>query len=85
MPRNYKKEYKNYHKRPEQIKRRKERNKARAIMMKRGLVKKGDNMDVHHINFDTSDNSKRNLKILPRSINRKIMPKKQTLLRLIKK
>jgi hypothetical protein len=36
MPRNYAKEYKTYHGKPEQIKRRDARNKARAIMVKRG-------------------------------------------------
>ena len=34
--RNYRKEYDNYHKRPKQIEGRGSRNKARAIMAKRG-------------------------------------------------
>jgi hypothetical protein len=37
MPRDYAKEYKTYHGKLEQIKRRDERNKERAIMVKNGL------------------------------------------------
>jgi len=46
--RNYKKEYANYQGKPEQIKRRAMRNKARRLMAKKGLVHKGDGMDVDH-------------------------------------
>lgn len=49
MPRNYTKEYQNYHSSPEQIKNRAARNAARAAMEKKGLVKKGDGKDVGHI------------------------------------
>ena len=46
MARNYKLEY-NYHSKPEQKKRRANRNAARDIMEKKGLVKKkGDKKDV---------------------------------------
>jgi hypothetical protein len=41
MPRDYAKEYKTYHGKPEQIKRRDARNKARAIMVKKGWYGKG--------------------------------------------
>jgi len=47
--RNYAAEYKAYGGKPEQIKNRAERNRARAIMEKKGLVKKGDGKDVGHI------------------------------------
>ena len=40
--RNYKKEYEDYHARPEQIKRRAARNKARRHLEKEGKVSKGD-------------------------------------------
>ena len=40
--RNYAKEYANYGGKPEQIANRAERNAARAALMKKGLVKKGD-------------------------------------------
>jgi hypothetical protein len=41
VPRNYAKEYKTYHGKPEQIMRRDARNKARAIMVKKGVYGKG--------------------------------------------
>lgn len=47
--RNYAKEYANYQGTEEQKKNRAERNRARAIMEKKGLVKKGDGKDVGHI------------------------------------
>ena len=40
MARNYAKEYANYHSRPEQIKRRSARNKARRLAVKIGKAKK---------------------------------------------
>lgn len=48
MARDYKKEYRTYQGKPEQIANRSERNKARRAMMKKGLAKKGDGMDVDH-------------------------------------
>jgi len=46
--RNYQKENE-YKSQPEQIKARVERNRARRIMMKAGLVHKGDGKEVDHI------------------------------------
>ena len=48
MARNYKKENE-YKAQPKQVKYREERNKARAIMEKAGLVHKGDGKQVDHI------------------------------------
>ncbi len=48
MARNYKKEYENYQGKPEQIRKRSMRNKARRKMMKEGKVRKGDGKDVDH-------------------------------------
>jgi hypothetical protein len=48
MARDYKKENK-YKAKPEQIKMRVERNKARRIMLKAGKVHKGDGLAVDHI------------------------------------
>lgn len=48
MPRNYKSEYANYHSKPEQKKKRAQRNKARREMEKAGKVRKGDGKDVNH-------------------------------------
>ena len=70
MARNYKKEYENFHSRPEEKKRRAERNQARKLMEKRGLVKKGDNKDVDHRDRNTGNNSPSNLRVSSRKDNR---------------
>jgi len=70
MARNYKLEYENFHSRPEEKKRRAERNKARKLMEKRGLVKKGDNKDVDHRDRNTGNNSPSNLRVSSRKDNR---------------
>lgn len=70
MPRNYRKEYDNYQGRPEQIKNRDSRNAARREAEKRGLVRKGDGMDVDHKNMNPRDNRRSNLRIQPKSVNR---------------
>jgi hypothetical protein len=59
-----------YNAKPEQKKRRAERNKARRIATKEGLVHKGDGKDVDHHNGNTADESARNLRVLPKSVNR---------------
>jgi len=48
MPRNYAKEYANYDGTPEVKKKRAQRNKARRIMEREGVVRKGDGKDVDH-------------------------------------
>ena len=67
--RNYKKEYRQYHSKPIQKKRRAARNKARRIM---GL-KKGDPREVDHIKplSKGGSNKKSNLRVVSRRINRK--------------
>ena len=62
MPRNYKKEYKNYQGKSEQKKRRAMRNKVRRLMERAGKVKKGDGKDVHHRDGNPMNASKSNLK-----------------------
>lgn len=68
--RDYKKEYANYQGKPEQIKRRAGRNKARALMMAKGLARKGDGKDVDHRNRNPRDNSPSNLRIQSKAKNR---------------
>jgi hypothetical protein len=68
--RDYKKEYREYHSRPEQIKRRAGRNAARRKLMKEGRVHKGDGKDVDHIDGNTLNNSPSNLRVLQAKINR---------------
>ena len=69
-PRNYKREYKTYHAKPAQKKRRAQRNTARAKMVKAGRARKGDGKDVDHKNRNTADNSTKNLRVVSKSKNR---------------
>lgn len=69
--RDYKKEYEQYHGTPIQKKRRAGRNSARRYMVAMGRARKGDGKDVDHRNFNTNDNRPSNLRIMPRSENRK--------------
>ena len=70
MARNYAKEYANYHSRPEQIKKRSSRNKARRLAVKEGKAKKGDGKDIHHRDGNTMNNNRGNLKSMTKSKNR---------------
>jgi hypothetical protein len=70
MPRDYKKEYENYHSSPEQKKRRAARGRARYEMEKAGKVRKGDGKDVNHRNGNPTDNKKSNLQVQSKSANR---------------
>lgn len=47
--RDYAQEYKDFHGKPKQVANRAERVKARRMMEKEGLAKKGDGKDVDHI------------------------------------
>lgn len=48
-PRDYKQEYAEFHGKPEQVKKRAQRVKARRMLEKEGAVSKGDGKDVDHI------------------------------------
>lgn len=61
---------KKYNAKPEQLKRRAERNKSRRLAEKMGLVKKGDGKDIDHRNGNTGDNSKKNIRVRSKSANR---------------
>lgn len=71
-PRDYKKEYANYHSKPEQKHNRALRNAARREMEDRGLVRKGDGKDVDHKKpLDSGgSNSIANLRVLSKAKNR---------------
>ncbi len=69
MPRDYAKEYRTYHGKPEQIKRRDARNKARAIMVKKGVVRKGDGLHIDHKNNNPLDNRPSNLRAVTQKAN----------------
>jgi hypothetical protein len=68
--RDYKKEYRDYHGKPKQKKRRAQRNTARAKMVKEGAVRKGDGKDVHHKSRNTANNSRSNLSVTSQKRNR---------------
>ena len=65
--RNYKKEYENYHSKPEQIKRRAKRNEARRTLKNRKGIK---GKDVHHKDNNPMNNDKSNLSIVSQKYNR---------------
>jgi hypothetical protein len=70
MARNYKKEYENYQGKPEQIKRRSSRNKARRLLQKEGKVHKGDGKDVDHKSGNPKNNKRSNLQVKSKTSNR---------------
>ena len=69
-PRDYKHEYATYHGKPEQRKRRSARNKARSLLIKKGVAKKGDGKDVDHKDRNPLNNSPNNLRIQSKTKNR---------------
>ena len=69
MARDYKKEQ-TYDSKPVVKKKRANRNLARRIMERKGLVKKGDGKDVHHKNGNPRDNRTGNLAVTSKTANR---------------
>jgi hypothetical protein len=59
-----------YNSKPEQKKRRAQRNRARRIMMRAGKVRKGDGKDVAHLNNNPKDNKRSNLRVQSKARNR---------------
>lgn len=70
--RDYRAEYDNYHARPDQKKKRANRNAARRKLMREGRVRKGDGMDVHHKDGNPLNNNPKNLQALRAKINRSL-------------
>lgn len=70
--RNYKREYKLFHGKPSQIKKRSKRVQARREYEKKGLVHKGDGKDIDHVKplRNGGGNGKGNLRIRNKSENR---------------
>ena len=66
MPRNYSKEYSDYHSKPKQIKRRASRNAAR----KKVLNGRKSSKDVDHRDGNPMNNTRKNLRLTARSQNR---------------
>jgi|6_EtaG_2_1085325.scaffolds.fasta_scaffold08975_2 hypothetical protein len=68
--RDYKKEYREYQGKPEQIKNRSKRVTARRKLEREGRVKKDDGKDVHHKDGNPQNNSSENLQVMSASTNR---------------
>lgn len=70
--RDYKKEYRDYHSKPEQKENRAQRNAARREMEREGKVHKGDGKDVGHKKAidNGGTNARSNLQVQDRAENR---------------
>ena len=68
--RDYKKEYREYHSKPEQKRRRAARNAARRKMVALGKARKGDGKDVDHKDRNPMNNSRSNLRMQSKKENR---------------
>ncbi|HCO75013.1 MAG TPA: HNH endonuclease [Synechococcus sp. UBA8071] len=68
--RDYKKEYKRDHSSRKSKVDRASRNKVRRQALRAGKVKKGDAKDIHHVDGNPRNNSKKNLRVVKRSTNR---------------
>ena len=71
-PEQIRKQVKGYNARPETVEKRMKNNQARAMLMKEGVVKKGDGKDVDHKKPLRSGggNSRGNLRAIPKGRNR---------------
>lgn len=65
-----------YNSKPEQVKNRTSRNRARREMIKAGKAHKGDGKDVGHKNSNPRDNDKSNLTMETKAHNRSFARKK---------
>ena len=70
MARDYKKEYENYHKRPEQRRRNDSRKAARRLMVKKHGKAKLAGKDIDHKDRNPRNNSSSNLRIQSKKTNR---------------
>lgn len=77
-PRNYRREYDEFHGTAEQKKRRAQRNRARASAVKNGSVRKGDkSREVHHVNAPRRGSlNGTKTRVVSKSTNRKLQPKR---------
>lgn len=71
-PEQIRKQARGYNAKPENVEKRVKNNQARAMLMKEGLVKKGDGKDVDHKKPLRSGggNSRSNLRVVSKSRNR---------------
>lgn len=76
MPRDYDKEYKEYHGTEEQKKRRAQRNKARRKAVRSGKAKKGDGKEVDHLGSNRKGKLGNKTRVVSRKKNRSRQPKR---------
>jgi 5-methylcytosine-specific restriction endonuclease McrA len=71
-PRDYAKEYREYHGKPSQIRNRAQRNAARRLAIKDGKARKGDGKEVDHVRpiSKGGTNHRKNLRVVSRRENR---------------
>lgn len=75
--RDYKKEYREYHGKPSQKKRRADRNRARRRAEREGRVRKGDGREVHHVGSNRTGRLKDvPTRVVSRATNRRLQPKR---------
>ena len=74
--RDYRKEYDDYHGKPDEIARRAARNKARSKRKKKGFLSRFDEVD--HIDNNPENNSPDNLRVVSRHKNRTRSHKKRS-------
>lgn len=73
--RDYKKEYRDYHAKPEQKKRRADRNAARRKAAREGRVRKGDGKEVDHVGSHRTGRLKNvSTRVTSRAANRRRQP-----------
>ena len=70
MARDYKKEYENYHKKPEQRRRNDARKAARRLMVKKHGKAKLAGKDIDHKDRNPRNNAQSNLRIQSKKVNR---------------
>jgi|3_EtaG_2_1085321.scaffolds.fasta_scaffold38936_3 hypothetical protein len=75
--RDYKKEYRDYHSKPGQLKDNNARHRARYHAEKKGTVKVGDGKDIHHKDNNPRNNSPGNHQIMSASRNRSRKPNRK--------
>lgn len=69
-PRDYRREYDTYQGTLDQKRRRAKRNAVRRKFEAAGRVKKGDGMDIDHVDGNPHNNSPSNLKVVTKAKNR---------------
>ena len=70
MVRNYKREYALSGAKPNEKKNRASRNKIRRKLTRTGIVRKGDGKDIDHIDKNPRNNSRGNIRVVAKKVNR---------------